>query len=215
MKERPILFSAPMVRAILDGSKTQTRRVVKGAGDHILYWRRGEEDPRRWVAADGLTIGHVYCPYGESGDRLWVRETWARLCTEADHTCDEADGEHRLEYRADLSASCKDGPGGWEHGSEDPDRVVWRPSIYMPRKASRIDLEVTEVRIERLTDMSTRDCRAEGVRPVTPGVGGCSVDSERHRAIRPFRELWESINGVDSWATNPWVWVIEFKRLKP
>lgn len=229
MAERPILFSGAMVRAILEGRKSQTRRVVKGRGSRGLpefHGGRGEEnDPSAWgwffdgpdhhgyeVLARGLDERHDHglvsmpCPYGEPGDRLWVRETWAHDGSKAPPL-----------YRA--SWQCKrDYPGvPCEHG---PDR--WRPPIYMPRWASRLTLEVTGVRVERLNDISEEDAKAEGVerfdtgwrdysseRPGEP-TGACFAE-----ARDSFRTLWESINGPDSWAANPWVWVVEFKRVTP
>jgi hypothetical protein len=180
MKERPILFSAPMVHAILAGQKTQTRRV-------------------RFVFG---------CPYGQPGDRLWVRESWAR---------DDEDGQ--VMYRADIGRDvCAD---AWEQGRiEGVPRYKWKPSIHMPRWASRILLEVTSVRVERLQDISESDALAEGVTPKwEPGCSGRLMDAFGGFSFRPaasaYAELWEQINGPGSWDTNPWVWVIEFKRVTP
>lgn len=162
MKERPIIFSAPMVRAILAGTKVQTRFVLG-------------------------------CPYGQPGDRLWVREAWAR---------DDEDGQ--LMYRADVGRDlCAD---------------AWRPSIHMPRWASRITLEVTAVRVERLQDISEADAQAEGVIPKwEPGCSGRLMDAFGGFSFRPaasaYAELWEQINGPGAWDANPWVWVVEFKRV--
>ena len=181
MKERPILFSAPMVRAILDGSKTQTRRLVKPqpsilAGE-LLCWKD-----------DALTDDQMadLCPNGQPGDRLWVRETFA----EGIHQM--ADANHWA-YAADR------------FGTQQRLSDRWKPSIHMPRAASRITLEINSVRVERLQDISEADAMAEGVN------AGKYLGLERANA-RAFSELWESINGPDSWAANPWVWVIEFRR---
>jgi len=174
MTERPILFSAPMVRALLAGTKTQTRRALRDG-----TWWTPEHGVIRMAPAGLACTGfaHVACPYGKPGNRLWVRETWA---------------QHGLRavYRAD--------------GDERPTGAgAWRPSIHMPRKLSRITLEVTGVRVERLQDISTSDCWAEGI-PSSPDVD----------PLHEYRDLWESINGTGSWDANPWVWVVEFKRLE-
>jgi len=186
MKERPILFSGPMVRAILEGRKTQTRRVVKPQPGC---------DPRD---DEHLDMGR--CPYGQPGDRLWVREAW--------HT-DERD----LEYaRAKHEDAMSDSPIYYRADPENDNAgCTWRPSIHMPRWASRITLEITRVRVERLQEISEKDAIAEGadpyLHPVHPGREGL-------RHVDGFRSLWESINGPGSWDANPWVWVIEFKRVE-
>ena len=177
MKERPILFSGPMVRAILDGRKTQTRRVVKPQPDWIRP-RVSDDGIAHGYCGSGPTDG-IKCPYGTVGDRLWVRESWAKSGEVGDAT----------EYRAD---------------NPDPIGAKWRPSIHMPRWASRIDLEITGIRVERLQEISERDAMAEGCEYLTNSV-----------ARSNFVKLWISINGQDSWSANPWVWVIEFKRIKP
>jgi hypothetical protein len=192
MKDRPILFSAPMVRAILAGTKTQTRRVAKGV--HIVHEHTGEA-----LAQLDSAGPRIPCPYGQPGDRLWVRE--AHLIVGG------ADSKNpRVVY-----AATNDGPDAWLS-------PVWRPSIHMPRWASRITLEITSVRVERLQAISEADARAEGVE-YDPGEGGtfhvsglghCCSDS----AADSFRKLWESINGAESWGANPWVWAITFKRIE-
>ncbi len=179
MKERPILFSAPMVRAILDGSKTQTRRVVK------LQTPKAASISDFCV--DGIRVGR--CPYGQPGDRLWVREAWA--------DCDKlvryyaTDDVHPLRKK--------------------------RPSIHMPRWASRITLEVTGVRVERLQDISFSDARAEGI-VVQPDGGWGLADSTHYHFTDPrvsYWSLWEAINGPGSVDANPWVWVVEYKGNPP
>lgn len=182
MKERPILFSAPTVRAILAGTKTQTRRVVKDR--HIdaappacfFQWLRER------------------CPYGQPGDRLWVRETWAY-------------GVHAIAAERD-----EDGPFVYRADGTDQGRLCarWRPSIHMPRSASRILLEITAVRVERLKDITWSDAAKEGIH--VPRRARDRVDPEIG-CVAQFRRLWEQINGSGSWDTNPWVWVVEFKRV--
>ena len=206
MKERPILFSAPMVRAILEGRKTQTRRVVKPqppaghnfAGFTIHSTRTSDEGKAVWGAGDALpylrAAHRVRCPYGQPGDRLWVRETWAR---------DDEDGA--LFYRADV------GLGGnaddWERNRIDgAPRYRWRSPIHMPRWASRITLEITGVRVERLQCISDHDAIAEGAQQ----IGDCDG-----AFVAGYRNLWESINGAGSWDANPFVWVVEFKAVTP
>lgn len=207
MADKPIIFSAPMVRAILDGRKTQTRRIIK---PRYLGWRfdlmdrnRDSVIPLSPMKDKGVrTLTSHACPYGVKGDRLWVRETF--------HTVDG----HRAFYRADYVYNPQ---GDKEHG------VVWTPSIHMPRIASRILLEITGVRVERLHEISEADAQAEGVERVVAGVGWrryCDHDSEEvgvppcGDARRSFRSLWKFIHGDESWNANPWVWVVEFKQVE-
>jgi len=193
-KERPILFSGPMVRAILDGRKTQTRRVVKNQEWYNLKGEYGD----RLRSVDR-------CPYGTAGERLWVRETW---------TPDHAPfyPHFPVAYRADAGFDYERNERGETYSPEQkawfPYR--WRPSIHMPRIASRITLEITGVRVERLQDISESDAIAEGVSNDMPIAWQTGDDTPRGM----FGELWESINGPDSWAANPWVWVIEFRKLE-
>lgn len=207
MKERPILFSAPMVRAILDGRKSQTRRVVKSpVAAPVVRVRPG------WVVTvassrPGITVSSdfdVRCPYGVPGDRLWVRESVA--LDYFDHS-PWLPPEKRHGYRADWT----------DRAADTVPRPKWTPSIHMPRWASRITLEVTGVRVERLQDISEEDSRAEGVEVLADGVViPGSVPPKRieltHRHY--FRDLWKSINGAESWDANPWVWVVEFRRVE-
>ena len=204
MNERPILFSGPMIRAILANTKTQTRRIFKpdrmtwdANGRYTTYAMRGGElsitgsgpfKPSSWLH---------YCPYGQpGGDRLYVRETWA-----APHAYDHLPPrlipqDARIHYAA----------------TEDRGGLLWRPSIHMPRWASRITLEVTGVRVEALQDIDMADALAEGI----SDTGALILDSagnEQGGPIAEYAVLWEQINGPDSWAANPWVWVVEFRRL--
>lgn len=192
-KERPILFSAPMVRAILDGRKTQTRRIVKPQPNEFIDRLHGgslkKRFPYKLEDDDGNPCGIGFqddngnywtCPYGQPGDVLWVRETWIAPYVKTEIA----------RYKADEPEGCL------------PRK--WKPSIFMPRWASRISLRVTSVRVERLNDISQTDAIAEGVSGVNTGD-----------FVTAYSELWESINGTDSWQANPWVWVIEFERVKP
>lgn len=236
MKERPILFSGAMVRAILSGRKTQTRRVVKPIGPLTLLMKT-------FVAEHQITMRHAMrlrmqghdlwlqhlkkgvlgdlpshrralelcgCPYGQTGDRLWVKETHfeSRKWRHAPVFAAAPDFIYRAdyEYREELSSVI-----GCHH---------WRPSIFMKREASRVTLEILSVRVERLQDISEADALAEGIErdagefknynvkdkafPWLAGVGA---------AVLSYKTLWESINGAGSWKANPWVWVVEFKRI--
>jgi oligoribonuclease NrnB/cAMP/cGMP phosphodiesterase (DHH superfamily) len=204
IEERPILFSGAMVQAILEGRKTQTRRIVKHYGTNLIRRVSGpsrdgtfdfifpdELDP----AKDG--IGHlVKCPYGQPGDRLWVRETWKPHPDPVNNAL--------------IIYKTTDG-GCW------PD-LPWRPSIHMPRWASRILLEITGVRVERLQEISEKDAIAEGIERINAGDHWAWRDySGNRQALSPvfsYQSLWESINGPGSWAVNPWVWVLEFRRIE-
>lgn len=199
MKERPILFSGPMVRAILDGSKTQTRRVANTGLYAIDATYHGAET----AAREREALTHK-CSFGQPGDRLWVRETWADLGELSD-----GNFERQAIYRADDIE---------RYGDEDeyvdvtaPD-MRWRPSIHMPRWACRIELEIVSVRVERLQSIGDNDSRAEGVRIDDRHMNGYCGGQFLPPSVRAYRELWESINGPGSWDANPWVWVIEFRR---
>jgi hypothetical protein len=221
--ERGILFSAPMVRALLDGSKTQTRRVVKD----LPSWEITEicldaGGTGKWMpngpapSGRGMAAGHWRaCPYGQPGDRLWGRETFQGPLF---------DGDRESEYRAHPEAFnspefCEyaaDGGQAPEFMTMDDEWVCrWRPSIHMPRWASRILLEITGVRVERLQNISEADARAEGVTIENRHMSGYCAGEFLPPSIRAYRDLWESINGSGSWDVNPWVWVVEFKRVQP
>lgn len=190
MKERPILFSGPMVRAILEGRKTQTRRVGKiqcaewtGLGvEFSKHATKGLEAVATHLAYPGRGTarhGICACPYGVPGKRLWVKETFATTQGEAI-------------YREDPIFDSMD-VFDWK----------WTPSIFMPRWASRITLEVEAVRVERLHQISEADASAEGVQH---SCDRSDVDA--------YRALWNEINGPKAWDANPWVWVIQFRRLR-
>lgn len=192
MKERPILFSGAMVRAILDGRKTQTRRIVKPQPDIVhgdIVARHTPDDMRL-----GRLGAVMQCPYGQPGDRLWVRETWAQPA---------ASDPGPTIYRADYPACV---PAGFENIPPE-EAITWKPSIHMPRAACRLVLEVTGVHVERLQFITEADAAAEGAEPIlVPPDGGSCPHYEG------FRELWGRINGAAAWEQNPWVWVVEFRR---
>lgn len=236
MKERPILFSGEMVRAILSGRKTQTRRIVRDKlareldflveGAKTLHGNELEPFVRRDINGDkGSSRGRAkgLCPYGVAGDRLWVRETWT---TEQSSFCYRADGETAIVPFAPGSRySIRMG-------------LKWKPSIFMPRKASRILLKITDVRAERLQEITEEGAKNEGV----PDEGEYPIDEiycpqcrgqgeigaydritlgyvpvdcpECNTSQKRFRNLWDAINGGKdgkTWKDNPWVWVITFK----
>lgn len=209
MKERPILFSGPMVQAILDRRKTQTRRVVSLRGEALAYFN-SLSDP-------GLS-GRVkeWCPYGKPGDRLWVRETW-RTAKSLDDLSPHGMANKAIEagwkrpwapikYEADGAEINTNTMFGAEWGKT-------RVSIHMPRWASRITLEVTEVRVQRLQEISEEDAKAEGVEAV-PFCKAGRPDGMEH--VEAFEDLWQKINGErpgGSWKANPWVLAITFKVL--
>lgn len=223
MKERGMIFNGEMVRAILDGRKTQTRRPVKLP--HIdrdaMCELSGNE-----LAGELLAGNYRNSPHGKPGDRMWVRETWGVVSHELDEdgriqpwTPDRpATAIHEMPfgngYYSGHAIYAADGEFTWgdDDGYEDG-RSCWKPSIHMPRAACRILLEVTDVRVERLNSISQEDAQAEGMeltgwRPTysDPDSGG-----EVWTPYDNFAQLWESIYGEESWQANPWVWVIEFK----
>lgn len=234
MAERPILFSAPMVRALLAGTKTQTRRIMKPAAPH---WARGcyRRPDTRWIWVTGtrpdngpghgvaLGDGTVACPYGVPGDTLYVRETFRLPAEYDDWKPKNVRQGAPVHYEADGRAA-----EGWGKT---------RVSIHMPRWVSRITLRITDVRVERLNEISEGDAAAEGVEPpptdrdvhdwsICPRCGGTGLhgglgehlgfvevdcsDCDTH--AKRYRHLWDHINGPGSWAANPWVWAVTFER---
>jgi len=201
MNERPILFSGPMVRAILDGTKTQTRRVVKLDEPLLGPFRLVQQDASGWNFYKNSPMRDdpwaVRCPYGQPGDLLYVRETWHKLF-EYPRGHNES-----IVYRADG------------HGLLPGAR--WKPSIHMPKRLARIWLEVTDVRVERVQEITEEDAFAEGIAPgyccsgFECGCMGLPVDPPSES----FADLWDSINGERGfgWDVNPWVWVVTFKRI--
>jgi len=214
IKERPILFSGPMVRAILEGRKTVTRRVVKPQPIlHTTHWWASHGEGPNWMAeGPSLATGGMrqtwawrLCPYGQPGDRLWVREAWATDAqVDAVAPRDLSKGEPTL-YPADgtvRQAGC---------AMIAPGKI--RPSIHMPRWCSRILLEIVAVRVERLQDISDEQALAEGVevwaRDADPVLRQKYADDPK----LAFVGLWTAVNGLGSYNANPWVWVIEYKRV--
>lgn len=230
MKERPILFSGPMVRAILEGRKTVTRRVMRHQPHEdasvtvesynvAVVDRHGEQQPGPEVFGAWWSDGErgCVCPYGQPGDRLWVRETW-RVGKPHDKTAPAdilppllAQGKG-VTVLYDAGGWKSIGPAGRDEPSYPDDQPLpdWagkgRPSIHMPRAFCRILLEITAVRVERLQDIGEGQSQAEGVAqsadPIFPWTYA-------------FAELWEQINGKGAWLANPWVWVVEFKWVAP
>lgn len=201
MKERPILFNGEMVRAILDGRKTQTRRVIKPQPDYF-----GKEDGEdswhwngwRWQDKPGIPLKgpDEDCPYGQPGDRLYVRETW------------RCRGGKEYEYQQHQ-------PSIMYHVDATPESVIcddWRPSIHMPKWASRILLEIESVRVERVQSISDFNAFQEGAKSLPSNITGPYCQSH----VEGFRQLWNSINEPRSlgWDFNPWVWAITFRRVK-
>lgn len=221
-RERPILFNGPMVRAILDGRKTVTRRAIKSD------WIQSERAPLD--TSPGIfhfwCSGEHACPYGAPGDRLWVRETFALLGNEDGVCIDWHDnmvrGDERHAARI-YKASCSVGDYGlWQIPDKadwkpDTDGMhfegAWRPSIHMPRWASRILLEITDVRVERLQDITYEDAVAEGVYRDSSRVWTATDEGGAcHKYPEPaLRDLWQTTGG--DWDANPWVWVVEFRRI--
>lgn len=206
MKERPMIFNAEMVRAILDGRKTQTRRIMKvqpkdcPRGGH--WWPSDKHRTMLHVEealqnSEGIWAGIVgdACPFGDVGDRLWVRETWAEAGASAP--------DLKL-YRANYPEHV---PSHYEN-VPPIDEIRWTPSIHMPRWASRITLEITGVRVERLNSISNESARAEGY-PVDREADGGDSDPWLW-----FRDLWDGIYPEQSFKHNPWVWVITFQRVE-
>jgi len=202
---RPILFSAPMVQALLEGRKTQTRRVLKQEPEQCglpigTMCIEGEANNKVTV---GNVITNQRCPYGKVGDLLWVRENFAFNKEFDKYKPREVDDDESVKYMAD---------GEWIHRSDY--YVInlgkTRPNIFMPKWASRITLEITNIRVERLQDVSESDANAES--DITPEIA-YAQNGVRAGALN-YGALWEEINGEGSWDKNPWVWVLEFEVYK-
>lgn len=216
IKTRPILFTGEMVRAILDGRKTQTRRIIKNLQHEgaVLSPREFVEEPGKW-----LYNGHEFkCPHGKIGDGLWVRERCRAEELESGTDGVRYDADDHFQAIENTQEASDRWGDLWRYGKGKGRSV---PSIHMPRWASRITLEITDVRVERLNDISEADAMAEGCTPLdSTGFNG----TERHLLDCPFLDdsrpyanqfalLWESINGDESWAANPWTWAISFDRV--
>lgn len=200
MKERGMIFNAEMVNAILSGRKTQTRRPIKWKQTRFTEIAE-RDDGSLWPWAEDCERGGdiwFTCPFGEVGDRIWVRETF-RVHSRA---TDVATLVYRANVRNSWTEQTHRVPVAVCNKPATPEK--WTPSIHMPRWSSRITLEITDVRVERLNSITESDAEAEGV--TDTGFGDLLVDG--------FRYLWKSIYGDDSWQANPWVWVIEFKRVE-
>ena len=217
IKERPILFSAPMVRAILEGRKTVTRRVCKPQPSANAHTTCASGNPMGAWWETGKDI--IHCPYGKPGERLWVRETWY---------CDHFEvmrGPYLKPDDLDIGEALDDGTLVYAADGLTPyeqEQPTWKPSIHMPRWACRILLEITDVRVERLQDISEDQAQAEGVRLMRDGSdtwvsreGPGNLVTPWPTAKEAFSDLWNSINGPHAWAANPWVWAVSFKRVTP
>ena len=221
MKEYPILFSPPMVNAILDGRKTQTRRILNPQPDGFIRGSNGTfsvpkkittKKPHKngtiWKEEDGTCYEDIKCKYGHEGDRLWVRETFAEV-----GTIGKPIDWFEYQYKADFL------DGIWQ-GYADMCFEKWKPSIHLPRNASRIMLEVESVRVERLHSISEKDAMQEGASDVLTRddlLLFSELDPIIPRPFAPyqfgFMKIWLLINGVKSWNENPWVWAITFKNI--
>ncbi|HBO2163797.1 TPA: hypothetical protein ACKP3D_000821 [Pseudomonas aeruginosa] len=205
-RERPILFNDQMVRAILEGRKTVTRRVVKDTGFYAIDAAIHGND----VALREREALSTRCPFGQPGDRLWVREAWqGPLISDEEQAANQSWWKDMTKFQD--PAHCAYRASGDDNEYVDPDgyfHCKWKPSIHMPRWASRILLEITAVRVERLQDITPNQCIAEGAwREKDKELG------RGQEAIAAFADLWRSTGG--DWDANPWVWVVEFKRVTP
>lgn len=208
MKEHPIIFSGEMVRAILDGRKTQTRRVIKPQPTLAHPHSVGRFFNPERDAWDLYGANMTYCPYGVPGDHLWVRETWQKVYEKHDGFWTTDPRENVTYKRSFIEYAAT--------AQEEAPR--WRPSIHMPRQISRLTLEIVSVRVERLQEITDDDARAEGA-PVSwrePATGWQVMATANGNAPAWFASLWDTINAKRGygWDTNPWVWAIQFKRVQ-
>lgn len=213
IKERPALFNGVMVRATLEGRKTVTRRAIKPQPPEGHKWRgwvvdstcSKEIDSASWDEGGGplrRNATYARCPYGKPGDRLWVRETCFINDYREASVPEQERADCEIHYRAD----------GIPDFDGEEELIRWRPSIHMPRWASRILLEVTDVRVERLQDITEEQALAEGIKKHSDG--GYHVEDGKHYSDSPvesFACLWSSVGG--DWDANPWVWCVNFKRI--
>lgn len=220
MNERPIIFSTEMVRAILDGRKTQTRRVIKNMPqqpvDAYFDAYNKSEFWNWWTKDNKCCLPQLKCPYGKVGDLLWVRETFSYSFE-----------SNKLLYKSDSDTDgtvpyLLDGAGGFGGGVGNARVKKWKPSIHMPRKASRITLRITNIRVEQVQEITEADAQEEGVE-FHGGywLGGIHKVKGTLKCwpspIDAYKAIWDSINDKrgDGWGKNPWVWVIEFERVDP
>lgn len=217
MKARPILFSTPMVQAILEGKKTQTRRIVKPHPKQELDFFGWELHPKKLRVAFGtgnkVDSFHNF-PFGQVGDVLWVKETSCFVQLEHAHILLEgAKDKNQMMYKASVHED-------WMKFAKEQFNYKWTPSIFMPKNACRIWLEITDIRIERLNDISDENAKKEGIilsEHSTENIDLWHRYDDGSYTFLPqtsFRTLWESINGKGSWNENPYVWVIEFERIQ-
>lgn len=208
-KERGMIFNAEMVRAILSGQKTQTRRIVKNVSSDSCMTLKEPAKNRDGIYTHVMDAPkHGLCPHGNVGDRIWVRETWQGPLVDFERSDDLLRNPEKYEKPENCVYEADGVPAPEFYDADDNLRCCWRLSIHMPRWASRILLEITNVRVERLNDISEEDARSEGVTP-TPLPAEKLVGGKL-----AFAELWASIYGYENWQANPWVWVIEFKRVR-
>lgn len=220
IKERPILFSSPMVRALLDGSKTQTRRAFSDSTKFAFDCAARIGEVSFFLEQNELgknDLGYVldFCPCGKVGDRLWVRETFQPVFADGfDHDSNPYPN-YKTGYGYAVTYPATDEIVEWIDG-DDNITSRCRPSIHMPRWASRINLEITGVRVERLNDISEADAKAEGAPSYEEGIDAPPPSDGEYSwsYCASFKTLWESIKGAGSWQENPWVWVVEFKVVK-
>ena len=207
MREHPIMFSAPMVRAILDGKKTQTRRVVKAQPEIVEYTAPFGWNTWCFSGGDYSGCGRVVCssPYGDPGDRLWVREGFSEWADDMTKTALKA--TEPCLYRADYTDTAP---------VLDIGGCRWKSPLYMGRSYSRIDLLVKSVRVQRLQEITEADAVAEGVDAIHAMTRFNCAGNPSNDVIHAYRSVWDSINArKHPWASNPWVWVVEFERVKP
>jgi len=200
MKDTPLMFKADMVRAIWSGRKTMTRRPLRVQPESV------DEQTMKIIPFNGSAIflqSQIKCPYGAPGDHLWVKETFAPCLEKENKPNSKAGFTYRADWSVEDDINVRDFP--------------WQSAMFMPKIAARIHLEILAVRVERLQDISEADAQAEGVSPI-PGHGPAVYPSPHaHRGSgthrQAFERLWMEINDPESWALNPWVWVVMFKKL--
>ncbi|WP_193129480.1 ASCH domain-containing protein [Klebsiella aerogenes] len=226
MTERGMIFNGEMVRAILDSRKTQTRRIVKGTDGTEKFCKEWDINGEEIFVVLGEkdhtgmnpVLGAISCPFGGVGDRIWVRETFQGPLFDYEQMESYLEDSSKFEKPEFCQYAADGKPAPEYYDADDNLRHGWRPSIHMPRWASRILLEITDVRVERLNAISEEDARAEGI--IDGGCLNCGepepcgCDNPEPDATDAFAYLWQSIYGQENWNADPWVWVIEFKRVE-